>query len=70
MLSELKQQLLSRLFDLQCYACTNPGSLGRANSLLLRHCGFQGGSTLTFYLTTLILKRGRTEPASEICYKH
>lgn len=37
-LSELKQQLLSRLFDLQLYACTNPGSLGRANSLLLMHC--------------------------------
>ena len=42
MLSELKQQLLSRLFDLQFYACTNPGSLGRANSLLLTHCVISG----------------------------
>lgn len=37
-LFELKQQLLSRLFDLQFYACTKPGRLRRANSLLLMHC--------------------------------
>ena len=42
MLSELKQQLLSRLFDLRFYACTNPGGLGRANSLLLTHCVISG----------------------------